>query len=89
MRTVQVYLHKRGDVAYEPEHAICQDNPEKGRVGCGRPIVFLKTFPKGARMPFDAMPRVISQYEDPDGSTIAHVDTAGVHFATCRVRGRA
>lgn len=86
---IKIFLkhHNDPEGRYAPQSATCQDAPEKHRVGCGGSMVFYKTYPNEARMPFDSAPIVVQQFPvRGDGAVIAIVETTNVHFATCPAR---
>lgn len=88
---IQIFLKHYADPEgrFTPRTRTCEDyeTPTGVRKGCGATITRYMTYPREKGMYFDGDPVVIERFPvREDGAVIALVDTANVHFATCKAR---
>lgn len=51
--------------------------------GCGAPLSWAITYPMRKRLPLTAPARIVRRDTADDGTRLAYVDRAAVHFVTC------
>jgi len=56
--------------------------------GCRALLTWAITYPMHKRIPLTAPARIVRRTIEPDGTRLAHIDRAAVHFATCPQRDR-